>query len=766
MTTSPTQTPPSITARLAKLRRMIRFYVAAEGAGLCIAITGALFWFSLAFDWLFEPTKNVRLVGLGLLAAILLFFVYRHLARRLLAKLSDQNMAALLERRYASLNDHLLTAVELAGDAPPSSAAQEMLRHTKDHAATLAEQTSLSGVFRRAPLFRSLALSCVALLSVGMFTLFSTDAFGTWFNRTILLTDDQWPRDAEIFVDGFTLDKVTGRRIVKVARGSDLKLHARANNRRLIPEVMEVHYESESLSSRTGNMSRLGTAVIGRDDFQKYSYVFQNIQSDIHFDVAGRNSFFDRNKKRFRLGKDALIRDLWILAVDSPRFEQVSLLCKYPEYLDRKEELLPVTGVMSLPEGTEVTIQATSTKDLVTAQASWGGGEDDVQGTLIRPEDDTPRKVHLPLGPLSASTAISFALKDTDGVFNGDPIRVQIDVVIDEPPKVDLRIVGVGSAITPQARVPYEGTIEDDHGITQTSFDVRIGTQAPVTVPFGLPENGQFPKSDPVALDLIPLGLQPGQKLLVAATAADNFDLASEPHQAASQRTMLDVVTESQLRALLESRELILRFRFQQIIEQLNQTRDTLARLETGDVAIDEETAEESPGDEAAASAPDPQRVRSLWLLRARECQQNAQNNGHEIADIAVGFDSILLELKNNRVSQIQKLEQRLQDDIADPMRILAAARFPPLVATLSTIAESPDTPEEAAAQILAADAQIETILQEMDVILGKMKELASFNEVLARLREIIEANQRTATLTKERREQLKRERLKNLLGE
>ena len=41
---------------------------------------------------------------------------------------------------------------------------------------------------------------------------------------------------------------------------------------------------------------------------------------------------------------------------------------------------------------------------------------------------------------------------------------------------------------------------------------------------------------------------------------------------------MLDVVTPEQLRALLESRELVLRQRFESIMREMTETRDLLAR--------------------------------------------------------------------------------------------------------------------------------------------------------------------------------------------
>ena len=64
-----------------------------------------------------------------------------------------------------------------------------------------------------------------------------------------------------------------------------------------------------------------------------------------------------------------------------------------------------------------------------------------------------------------------------------------------------------------------------------------------------------------MTLATVALPLEPGQQLTISVKAQDAYDLESEPHVGSSQRFVLDVVTESQLRSLLEKRELGLRQR-------------------------------------------------------------------------------------------------------------------------------------------------------------------------------------------------------------
>src|SRR5690606_33320114 len=94
------------------------------------------------------------------------------------------------------------------------------------------------------------------------------------------------------------------------------------------------------------------------------------------------------------------------------------------------------------------------------------------------------------------------------------------------------------------------------------------------------------------------LELQPKQKLLLSIKASDTYALDEEPHIGSSQKFVLDVVTPEQLRLLLEGRELSLRRRFEQIIQERTESRDSLAALSLG---VSDDT---KPGESGDGPAP------------------------------------------------------------------------------------------------------------------------------------------------------------------
>ncbi len=216
-TAIPTQTESNdITSRLARLRRLIRVYVALHGLASCVIGLAIGFWLTLAIDWIFEPSVPVRAVILAVVCLGLLYIVLERILRRLMVPLTDRNMAMLLERRYRQLGERLLTVVELEprkaklGGYDPT-----MLQQTRDETLELLQDAEVSPVMNYRPLLRS-AIGAVLLIgSIIGLSVWDTATAQTWFNRDVLLGDARWPRATRILVEGFE-----DQRTVKVARGS------------------------------------------------------------------------------------------------------------------------------------------------------------------------------------------------------------------------------------------------------------------------------------------------------------------------------------------------------------------------------------------------------------------------------------------------------------------------------------------------------------------------------------------------------------------
>lgn len=746
----------TIRGLLTSLRRRIRRYVWLEGLAATVAALALAFWTVLGIDWFFEPSPLVRQVLLGAGLAAGLAVLFRLTLRRLWVALSDRSMALLLERRFRDFDESLLTAVELSErDEPLADHGRQMLTHTCEAAGTRALQVNVSDVLNTAPLWRAAAAAVVLLLSIAALAVAAPGVFAFGVRRLATITNEPWPRSTHLRIEGF--DNEARERVV--ARGTDLEILVQAETAPplVVPQVVEVRYQPDDGKRLRKNMVREGFAVPGEDEFQDYRFTFPSVLSNTAFEIVGG---------------DARLRGLRIRVVDSPSISMM-LHCEYPEYMHRAPAEIPGAGIVPLPIGTRVTVRAHATKDLVRAQVDYLVNKSEAVSQKLRLA--SPREFDFTLEQLDSDKLLSFTLLDSDQIQNRTPVQLSLAAVVDEPPQVQARLEGIGSAITPQARLPLAGEVKDDYGISRAWIEYVVDENDPSERPFADKPAERSELTVAETFEAGELGLKPGQKLLLGAKAADNRRLPEtladhQPNVASGERFLLDIVTPEQLRAMLESRELNLRQRFETILQEVTDSRELLTELETLAAAPAETATEgdkQSEGDKQTEGAepedegaePDsPERRISRNRLRVQRARQNSQKNAEETRGVAVAFDGIRAELINNRVDT-EELRIRLKDQIAEPLKRLVDARFVELEQRLTALEKGIADPSWGDMQ-QAALTEFDAILIEMQQVRDKMLEMESFNEAIELLREIIAAQQDLSEKTKQQR----RKRIRSLL--
>jgi hypothetical protein len=228
---------------------------------------------------------------------------------------------------------------------------------------------------------------------------------------------------------------------------------------------------------------------------------------------------------------------------------------------------------------------------------------------------------------------------------------------------------------------------------------------------------------------------------------------------------MLDVVTPSDLLALLERRELALRQRFEALYEKLTDTRNLLSRVESSDLSAESPVSKAATADEqidtgdknaspADTAVTATQRMLSRRRLRVSGSLQNVVQSADEVKGVAEAFDDLGAELINNRIDN-PDLRSRLGEQIAQPLHLIAEQRMPQLAAQLKLVEERIEDPDATAPELKKAIAQADATLVSMRQVLDKMLELETYNEVVALLRGIItdqdEINRRTIERRKDK---------------
>ena len=776
-TGSQLELPHAIRSALAAVRRRIRAYVWVESLATLVAVLGLAFWLGMLGDWAFEPTPETRKLALAAVGIITLFVAYRYLLRRAFVPISDSAAAMLLERRFPQLSEHLVTTVDVA-NSPERAAAfhPQFIAETTRAADAAVANLAIGDLFNRKPLLRALALAGLIVLSIAGLALASRDTLGFWLER-IGLSEQPWPRRVHLEVVGFA-PNAASKRTQKVAQDDEFELLVQASTNGFeVPDEVEIRFRLADGRRGRDTLTRVGD-VASHAGYQVFRYEFKHVTGDMDFDVVGG---------------DDRVRDLHLQVVARPELFGIELACVYPEYLHREPRQLPVTGGMRIPEGTKLVLHASSTKPLTAARVHRAKDKQDETLPLSNSAEAKPnQKLAWDYGPLTGDDVLMVSVTDIDGVASREPYRVSLSAVKDEVPQIAVRLSGISTAITPDAVLPVIGKITDDYGVDRAWFDYQVDGNPPQERPLahqpaGEPSLDKIDAFDTRAVDAQTgqrvLELKPKQRLTLTLKATDRYNLSSDPRAGSSQQFTLDVVTPADLLAALERRELALRQRFEAIFEKLTDTRNLLNRVESNDTAGESSgtstSATGSPAMAAANSAPKPdapdttaadpaatpmdpaaaaQRMLARRRLRVAGSLQNVAQAADEVKGVAEAFDDLGEELTNNRIDN-PDLKNRLGEQIARPLHLIAEDQMPQLIAQLKLVETKLEDPAATAPELKKAIAQADQILVSMRQVLDKMLELETYNEVISLLRGIItdqeEINRRTKDRQKEKAKSL-----------
>ncbi|MGI9177850.1 MAG: hypothetical protein ACR2IT_08340 [Pirellulales bacterium] len=699
---------------LAAVRWRARIWIWMESLATGALAVVAAGWMMLAIDRFIEPPAWARACLLVAAIAIVAWIVVVRLVMRLAVPLTDESLALVIERTHPEFHDGLSTAVAyarraMAADAP-DPVDPELVGRTIDAAVARVDGVRFNAIFRRRRL--SLLVLAAAAAVAG-----SSLAAAAWpalaaigARRLILFVDDPWPRRVQFEIEGFPDGVRT------VARGADVDVVVLARAA-VLPEVVELR----TRAAGGWRHDRMGMRGGGTAAGQAFGHVLKGVAADLDVEVRGG---------------DGRLRGLRIVVADPPAVADVRIVATLPDYLGGGLREIAASRVVRIPRGSSIEIECASTKPLAAATLAVrpmaGSGDaageaplEQILAMLDRPAG-APRSLAARIPPLDADRVVLARLTDTSGLVNRDPVLVTLSAVPDERPQVSLRLVGISSAVTPQAVLAIEGTISDDHALGNAAVHLASGDlerQVPLPEVRGGEPLVEFPMDRPVRLPLAELGLAVGSRLEVTVSARDQCTLDGEPQESQGDTWTLDVVSPESLRALLEAREILLRRRFEAVIDDLAKARDRLAA--------------DHDGVTTAAVA---------W------CGEAAARAAGETAEIAQEFRGIRLELATNGLLT-SELEARLVSQIAKPLAMIVEKEL-----AAAAGACRGDQPERRPTVVPLVDAA----LARLRAVLERMLELESVNEVIERLRGVIRLQEKIRSDTLERQRERGREALES----
>lgn len=387
---------------------------------------------------------------------------------------------------------------------------------------------------------------------------------------------------------------------------------------------------------------------------------------------------------------------------------------------------------------------------------------------------------------------LEFTLRDTDGFKARDPFFLTLVPVPDEPPEVKVRLVGTREpVVTPRGRLPVTGTINDDHGLDRVWWAYTVEQRAatvpakpsgdpsqtpgtPLTVPAR--RSGELPlarlpkhlaeyvvkEADVKAADL---SLTTGQQLTLTVRAADLCTFPGGPNVGNGETWQLDVVTQDELVTRLEARELLIKQRFEAIVDEMTETRNLLLKMDftppekVGAAAPKAKSAGAEPG-ERIEETPNfsADQLNKRRLERTLQALQNCRKNGAETADVAAAIEEIRLQLDNNPApvnddtgkSHDVARKKRIEAQILQPLHDLVDRMFPDLDKRLAALQKVVDDVSAGPEHRDSAQKQADQILVKMRQVLDAMIKVEDFNvNVVQRLKKIIKAQKELTERTK-----------------
>ncbi|QEG42268.1 polyketide synthase [Roseimaritima ulvae] len=752
---------PRLGGLLAGLRARVRRYIVWDSLLAIVAVLLAGFWIGILLDYVpvllggTEMPRSARLLLLIAVGGVLLVLISRLLVGRLNRSLPDDSLALLLERHNPDLGGRLITAVQL-GDPHRSGDAHApaLLQEVHQQVAAAADSVDTSRVLRREPLHRKAYAVVPLLVAAAALLIFSPQVFGRAAGRLLLLTDTPWPRDAELEMVGLEIPKVTAEQddtgpvqkvefhdgVARLAKGANATLRIRAAaDDAVVPDVCTLYYKTEDGTRGQANMRRVGRVVDGFQDFVLDGPPLSGLAGDLSFSIRGL---------------DARLDDFRIETVPPPSISRLKVITYYPGYLrtDPGSKLPDMTTDyqpgLRLREGSRVQLVGTASKPLAdNLDVLVTSGETVVPVSDYELEADG-KTFRFTIADVRQPISVVIVPIDREQISAQAPFRYFFGVVSDTPPEIEMRLQGIDLAVTAAARIPIEGTILDDYGVTAAEVSVVPVIEQvpqPTSQPVQIDRNGSFS----TALDLRELTaagrlteLLPGQAVNVFGEAADGYDLGGE-HLSRSEVYRLEIVTADALLALLERRELALRARLEQTIDETRSLRDSLDLLRregwTADVdsVAMQSAPEPDPANDDENDAAD--RQRQILRLRIQQAGLQASKTSEELSGLATSVDDLLAEMVNNRVDSVDR-RKRLSEGVADPLRKVVDGSLDTLSQQITGMERRLDEPTVAREQTALAVQSADQVLLELTAVLEKMLDLESYNEILDLVRSLMEA--------------------------
>lgn len=697
--------------KLLQMRGQLTRWLLVHGVGRWLMVALAVLAIDILFDRVFKMDFAQRLVMLVVMAIVVgVYFAWR-VIKPLWSRPNDEALIYEVEQKHPQLNESLISSVQLA---------QQTDLESMGMSTSLAEATIKSGFEKAAGLdfrgaldlsqhFKNWMLLLAGLAAFGLLGagVANTEFLRTWFNRNILLLDDQWPQATYLSINGVKDGKLI------LPRGSDHRQLVTVTENSSMTDV-SLSLEIDNPGGRTIHQMKPTGKLGGRE----HMFMFHNVSSRFKFRASGG---------------DDVTEWVEVELVEPPNIIELGIQALLPEYTGFGSVQFNGIGPHAVLVGSQLRVDIKTNKPLTEANLKLG------EALFAMKSTGNSQQFGLTLpgdGGELRGGEYEFELVDESGLKSSRRSKFKITIKEDEPPKVRASLLGISGLVSTRAILPTSYQSADEYGLTRLAFDCNWKTGVDETQPgqrelifaeFGLPDGQPVRESKDVSvLDLLPLNLAPGTSFRFAVAASDSHP--GQPNVGRSQEFLLRVVSDEELRADLLRREIEQRKAFDQAYQIQMELSTELQAIEARQLG---------PG----VSPDDFDSQREAALIGLVGSQKGI---GTAIDRIASRFEEFLVEVKNNRLDEAeneiapdQRIETRFDQKIIQPIRRLDQELVTLATRHMDNCRRAVRDPDELNAVVAQAVDVQQQILEEMKRILSAMNDSESFQEIINDILEV-----------------------------
>ncbi|MBN1942151.1 MAG: hypothetical protein JW849_02550 [Phycisphaerae bacterium] len=751
----------AVWGKLDLLRRMLRSRLLVEGLSRLALAAAAGVAVTLGLDYSLRLDRPLRAAALFLFALFMLYVLWRRVVRPMLAPMHPHALALLLERGFPQINDRLMTALETTGE----SVSQAMLAQTAAEAQRIVPPLPVGKIVETRRLRRIVALAVAVGVLLTGFAILKPDVMQLWFQRNVLLADVDWPQQTYLSV--YYMDHTGQLRpllqtdgagtilqvheTAEVLRGETLEVLVASQEGPSAPEAVTLHAQYPSVGDTEETLTPLPP-----DQAAQYqnTVLYAGKMPATHTRTWYRKRFAGVNEafEFYAVGGDDrrdARRPHRVVLVEAPALREVRFTVVAPAYMRQPHPtVLPGSrGVLPIPHGATVHVSAEANKPIASARMQLNG-RDAVEMNVETDDETTDASRRRLIGVLKpegknapATRTLSFVLRDTAGYTNRRGETFLLQILPDLPPAVRLQSRGVRNVICPSARVPLFAEAKDDHGLASMRVVYRLSesvaaetqpTAKPawqtVGKPIAISPDAPRQETGRRTLDLLPLKLPPGGRLIVRAEARDTLPKPLDgPNTARSAELSFEIIPREKLLA--------------QLIGLQKEARMELFQA-TGQQAFSQGRCASAASELAGGTIP-PESLRKLADAAAR--QRQVINESTKVADSTA---AVATEMELNRLGQPEE-HAALRDNVVAPLRKLIR-RMRTAAADLDDAAAMTDAAAMArGAKTIAAKQQ--DIYDALEAILANMHKLENRLELARRLEGLLKMSVELDALLRQR---------------